>query len=192
MAVKQVAILIRIDSGEQEQSCYSGRSDLFPGNKKHEVPGADETYIVGIHNSNSNREHHFMEAPNKNEMLDCAAHELGHVLSAIFDLPGGMLNDPRQKGELQGLFAHPNSEQVKRILENETLAWKLAEKIRPELDKESARKDLDSYSPEGFEKARKGRALVILDILKGLPDLPESLSDGPEVDPTLWHNKPSN
>src|SRR5277367_6786865 len=109
MAIKKVAILVTIDSGEQEDSCYSSRVDSLSGKArmKYQVPGADETYIVGIHNSSHNRPHSLMEAPNADEMLDCAAHELGHVLSAIFEKPNGMMNDPRQKEELTGLFATP-------------------------------------------------------------------------------------
>ena len=152
MAIKKVAILVTIDTGEQSQSCYSGRSDKFPkGHNRLSVPGADETYVVGIHNSNANRTHNFMEMPNRDEMLDCAAHELGHVLSAVFEYPEGMMNDPRQLGELPYPWSTPNPEQKKRMIANEALAWKLAEKVRPNLDRDGAAKDLKSYTDNPHE-----------------------------------------
>lgn len=147
MAIKKVAILIRIDTGEQERSCYSGRADKFPEGNSHavSVPGADETYIVGIHNSSHSHERNFMEQPDRDEMLDCAAHELGHVLSGVFEYPEGIMNDPRQRGELPYPWSRPDAKQRERMLANEALAWKLAMKIRPGLDQGNAKDALDSY-----------------------------------------------
>jgi hypothetical protein len=151
MATKRVAILLTIDVGEQEKSCYSARLD--DENHHHlGVPGADETYLVGVYNSNAHREHALLEQPNAGEMMDCAAHELGHVLSQTFKIPEAVA-DPRGVELLPtgpGRFPQPNADQIQRILAGEKKAWEVALQIRPSIDRVSMSKDLASYAPEGY------------------------------------------
>lgn len=148
MAIKRVAILIQIDAGEQERSCFSMRSDTNGG---PDISGADETYIVSIHNSSIVRTHNVFEAPNRDEMLDCAAHEIGHVLSGVFELPGGIKDDPRTGKEITS-WNKPTPEQIQRILASERLAWDIGEKVRPQLNKAGRDKALSTYSPEHYDE----------------------------------------
>lgn len=159
MAIKKVAILITIDTSEKEEPSGTTRVDLRKPEKQ--VPGADETYYVFVNDSwNPGPE----GKPNKERMLDSCAHEIGHVLSSAFKVKGGMHEDPRAKGEFvdflkasyaTGEFLLPklaSDDQKRRVFQNENMAWQIAEKIRPELNKESAAEALATYEWANVDK----------------------------------------
>jgi len=146
MAIKQVAILMTIDdSPTRGDSCRTRRSDNNPVRPTRiSVPGADQTYEVIVIND----EDRTPTLTKEQQMLDCAAHELGHVLSSIFEVPGGMAEDPRTLGEFVGnryAYEHPTESQQRRIYQNEKLAWEIGKKIRPEIDEDDMRTSLASY-----------------------------------------------
>lgn len=148
MAKKRVAILLEIDTGDKELSCAAVRTD-HPSMKGLEAfeacPGVDETYRVFINDSN---EPGPQGKPNKKAMLDAAAHEFGHVLSSVFRVPGGMHEDPRSNAEFLNKavpFFSANKDQATRLYANEVLAWKIAEKIKPDLDQAEKARCLDTY-----------------------------------------------
>jgi hypothetical protein len=155
---KAVAILLYIDTTETNDSSMTARTDIRPNNMGFPVvEGADEAYAIRVNNATS------PTAPgvfNNPSMLNDAAHELGHALSSIFEVPGGMMDDPRTKGEFQNLtgikrvafefglatltdVATP--EQRERILVNEKLAWDIAEKIRPGLNQAERERAYGTY-----------------------------------------------
>lgn len=145
MAKKKIVIFMTVDNDNHAEPSGTRLVD----EPEHQFKGADETYKVFVNDSDSNLG---TDVPSKQAMATAAAHELGHVLSSIFDLPGGMKQDPRQLGELVHVCcaAHgANDEQRNRIRRNERLAWKLARKIYPNLAKENARLALATYEPGG-------------------------------------------
>ena len=85
--------------------------------------------------------------------VDVAAHELGHVLSGIFELPFGVKSDPRtpdakgvaEVGRGDGLDISKDA--AGRIWESEALAWKLAKGIWPQLSQREMEYSLESYLP---------------------------------------------
>ena len=145
MAIKRVAVMMTIDTGEHEQASGIVRSDRLEGDLHVAFPGADETYMMYVNDDNN------VDGPgkpNKARMLDSAAHELGHLLTSVFKVKGGMHEDPRQRGEFRGMFSPEQQStvnQCERLWGNELLAWKIAEKIRPQLDTKFAAQSLDSY-----------------------------------------------
>jgi len=146
MALKKIAILMEVDIDEKEISCGTLRADKapVPAIMRVQVPGADETYLVFIHDSDESKP---IGEGNVQAMVDCAAHEIGHVLSSVFKLPGGMLDDPRGNGELNTpeLYNNPTLQQRQRIWNNEIMAWNIARKVRPQLDEAGVKRALDSY-----------------------------------------------
>jgi hypothetical protein len=146
MARKKVAILFEIDTSDKENSSGTTRLDDKGFGM---VPGADETYLVRVNDSF----HPGTEGkPNKAAMLDAAAHELGHVLSSVFKVKGGMHEDPRSRLEFQGMHGmdeieeHATPDQCGRLWANENIAWQIAEKIRPELNQADKQMCLDTYN----------------------------------------------
>ena len=146
MAIKRVAILLEIDTGDKTNASGTCRSDQAGGPS---VPGADETYVVNI----TDGWHSGLDGkPNKAAMMDSCAHELGHVMSSVFKVKGGMHEDPRQKGEFKHIDSFDearrsmSADQAGRLWHNEELAWELALKIRPEVNREQMQEALDTYS----------------------------------------------
>jgi len=146
MAIKRVAILMQIDTGDKENPSATTRADVLENGIQ--VEGADETYMIYVNDSHSPGR---PGKPNKQAMLNSAAHELGHVLSSAFKVSGGMHEDPRTMREFVGMGSlheirvRSTDEQKKRIHSNETLAWELAKKIRPEITDKQAQESLDTY-----------------------------------------------
>src|SRR4029077_16941892 len=83
----------------------------------------------------------------KDKAVDLAAHELGHVLGAVFHLPGHD-GDPRvsspEFAALLNMFG-PTPAMRDAMVESEEEGWALAEKIHPELDQERKRWALGTY-----------------------------------------------
>ena len=130
---KRVVIYMDIDT-EREGSSAVGMGNPFPEGVDP-LPGV-ESYTVFVN-----------KGSDYGDAMDATAHELGHAVSAIFELPGGMKNDPRPQKEFNSRYDQVNLtlEQADRIWSNERLAWKIAEKIKPDLDKANAKRALDSY-----------------------------------------------
>jgi hypothetical protein len=137
---KKVVIFMDIDTTKQDSSAV--RTGM-PSPNMPEVPGV-ESYTVYVRGDDG-----------FGKPIDSAAHELGHMLSSVFELPTGMKNDPRTTGELANNHGAPRTiNQMDRIYSNERLAWKLAEKIKPDLDPEDKQKCLDSYL-DGYQGLRE-------------------------------------
>ncbi len=146
MAIKKVAILLTIDTSEKEEASATVRLDL-PGSE-HEgmgIPGADETYLVRVHDDTTPGPE---GKPNKAAMLDSAAHEIGHVLSSVFKMKGGMHEDPRTLGEFHDnrWWNQASVNQANRVMTNEKLAWDIARKIRPSINEEQIKAALETYT----------------------------------------------
>lgn len=122
---KRVLIAIEIDTTNTEASVVADMVDAWPETTPllAELQGT-EAYVVKVGGGDTG---------NGENALDSCAHELGHVLSAIFKVPGGMRQDPRTNKEitiLDNMLDNYSQNQVIRIWSNEQLAWALAEKIR--------------------------------------------------------------
>ena len=149
MQKKKVGILLIMDPDNTEDSSGACRSDNVKNRvgQSFKLPGTDETYLVFINNCAQDR----LKSQTENDaQLDSTAHELGHVLSSIFRIPGGMQDDPRPRKEIDSANAccirhGATAEQLKRIQTNELLAWKLAKKIRPQVSPDGIKAALDSY-----------------------------------------------
>lgn len=76
-------------------------------------------------------------------VVDSAAHELGHVLSDVFALPGGTKDDPRGGAGLDR--SKVTVEDATRMWSCEQQAWALAEKMRPDLDQIQKGQSLATY-----------------------------------------------
>jgi len=102
----------------------------------------DETKFVVTVNTN---------AP-KDKAVDLAAHELGHVLGAIFKTPGWKA-DPRTVSPQDAAFMNvfgPSPRQRDGMVASEKEAWEIAEKVYPNLDKERKRWALSTYENAGW------------------------------------------
>jgi hypothetical protein len=150
MEEKTIGILVHFDPYDTTHSSGAVRTD----NKKNlagtsfKIPNTDETYIVFM---NNNPKDNLAGESERDSQLDGLAHELGHVLSSIFRIPGGMQDDPRAKGEFRHMCcaAHAATpKQAEAIFHNEKLAWEIARKIRPEINPESERQALATYDPD--------------------------------------------
>jgi hypothetical protein len=145
--LKRAIILVAIDPEEREDSSSTRLvpKEMLNVKENPALGDADEVYEVTVTALD----------PTQSDMLDTAAHELGHVLSAMFDLPGGMKDDPRTRGKVS-LFTqvfgpeHLGEEERKRLKSNEVGAWNIGRKIRPELSLDKARKSLRTYCKAGW------------------------------------------
>lgn len=154
---KKVLMIIDIDTEKQGISGVGPADFLSPVFKQaaksiSQLEGRPvEIYEVQVRKD--------VEDYNQDALIDVTAHEIGHALSRVFDLPGGMMSDPRTLGELVNRSvddnrpgphgpdchcANPTLEQMGRIVTNEQLAWKLAHKIRP-IDPATEKHAMDTY-----------------------------------------------
>jgi len=147
MAIKKVAILLTIDTSKKTK----GTSGTARTDDKSliSIPGADETYFVKVCDDMVPGP---KGKPNKYAMLTTAAHEIGHVLSSIFKVPGGMHEDPRSTGEItkpaEEMYLDDfTPDMAKRIYSNEILAWNIAKQIRPDLHEDEALAAMETYEP---------------------------------------------
>ena len=142
---KRVVVFVDIDTTRDSNVSGAGIGTPFamPDKVVAKTFGADEVYSVVINPD-----------PKGRSLVDITAHELGHILSAVYEIPGGMKQDPRTlKEETANRWDNvPTVEQADRIWANEVLAWKLAEKIVPNLNKQDAKEALDTYM-EMFRQA---------------------------------------
>jgi hypothetical protein len=85
--------------------------------------------------------------------LTITAHEIGHILSGVFEVPGGLKDDPRAKGEIHCNCPRcATPDQQRGIWNSEKMAWEIARKITPNLNEQDEKQSLASYR-EGYEKA---------------------------------------
>lgn len=158
---KRVAILLLVELDEKIHPSAATRLDNKPGWEENprgfpHVEGAEEVYAIkltGADNSAGPRD--FSEFLRKltapvdvKVAMDTAAHELGHVLSEVFEIPGGMQDDPRSKMEVTGSewFEKLTPEQHNRLCLNEAQAWKIGQIIRPETDPNEPASALATYN----------------------------------------------
>ena len=148
--MKRIAILMEIDDGhDPEKFSYSVRSDTLRSANHYQLKGAEQTYRVVVNEQEAHKINPGIES--QDAVLDAAAHELGHVLSQIFNTKA-MLNDPRTKGEFVGMkceHCEATPDQAARVYANEVEAWKHAEKMRP-VDQYSKNKTLKAYTEWGY------------------------------------------
>lgn len=177
MKHKKIAILITLNPDKKLEPSGTGRIDDkpgFPRGKFPDVEGADEIYIVYVTGQGSTQNAlpvspsrdfakflRFLVSPvADSEAMDSLAHELGHVMSNIFEVPGGMQDDPRSTGELRKGYTPKTAtdEQQARVCFNEAQAWRFGKLIRPEIDPKEPPAALGTYQCNvAGESIRKGK-----------------------------------
>ncbi len=81
-------------------------------------------------------------------LADSLAHELGHVIAAIFETPA-QLDDPRTEGGMTAWMLEligPDAQQQTAMFHAEAEAWDFARKMRT-IDETYAQACLDTYKP---------------------------------------------
>lgn len=130
---KKVIIVIEIDTEQKGESSIGKMADVMPemAMPLSMLPNTDG-FVVRVAGGDDNGKY----------AVDSLAHELGHAISSIFNIPGGMNQDPRTCKEILTIQSKLNlftANQMERIYSNEVLAWELAGKIAPIDPMEKAR-----------------------------------------------------
>lgn len=169
-------VLIYVDIDTENDSKVSGAANVNSvGSKERQdialaralpnfVP--DERYVLQLRAVNTVRQPMKPLGETLENQVSIMAHEMGHIISGILEVPGGMKKSPQSKGELshlEALLFGPTREQRARMWTNELVGWEVAHKMGLPIDAKLEREALETYR------------------------VPEPMPE--PIDPTIWHSK---